>query len=164
MWNYLWFIVLIKVTTSDKRNTPDMPNLAGERPDRVHRSRELCALYGEGNWQLIPSYVTAYVVKYLAQFLWTCRQNRCLDWFPRLRAISLKVSSKRGYWVNTIDSCSSLANFIFRFSNIKKKLLEKVEDADGEQNELKTLQGQVVALLLSQLIRDQNFEPKSFNI
>ena len=125
MWNYLWFIVLIKVTTSDKRNTPDMPNLAGERPDRVHRSRELCALYGEGNWQLIPSYVTAYVVKYLAQFLWTCRQNRCLDWFPRLRAISLKVSSKRGYWVNTIDSCSSLANFIFRFSNIKKKIARK---------------------------------------
>ena len=45
---------------------------------------------------------------------------------------------------------------------------EKVEDADGEQNELKTLQGQVVALLLSQLIRDlnslTNFEPKSFNI
>ena len=49
-----------------------------------------------------------------------------------------------------------------------KKLLEKVEDADGEQNELKTLQGQVVALLYSQLIRDlngvTNFEPKSFNL
>ena len=36
------------------------------------------------------------------------RQDRCLDWFPRLRAISLAV-----------------------------------EDVDGEQNEWKTLQGQV---------------------
>ena len=37
-----------------------------------------------------------------------CVQDKCLDWFPRLRAISLAV-----------------------------------EDVDGEQNEWKTLQGQV---------------------
>ena len=45
-----------------------------------------------------------------------------------------------------------------------KKLLEKVEDADGEQNELKTLQGQVEALLLlnSSKISDLGSKLKTF--
>jgi len=90
MWNYLWFIVLIKVKDPTEFTGPE-------------------------------SYVHSMV------------KNRCLDWFPRLRAISLKV-----------------------------------EDADGEQNELKTLQGQLdqtqklVQQLSTQLadLRDQMTEQR----
>jgi len=90
MWNYLWFIVLIKVKDPTEFTGPE-------------------------------SYVHQMV------------KDRCLEWFPRLRAISLKV-----------------------------------EDADGEQNELKTLQGQLdqtqrlVQQLSGQLadLRDQMTEQR----
>jgi len=90
MWNYLWFIVLIKVKDPTEFTGPE-------------------------------SYVHQMV------------KDRCLDWFPRLRAISLAV-----------------------------------EDVDGEQNELKTLQAQLdqtdrlVQQLSSQLadLRDQMTEQR----
>ena len=47
MWNYLWFIVLIKVKTSSM--IPQITNvMIGERSHRVHRTRELRPLNGEG--------------------------------------------------------------------------------------------------------------------
>ena len=47
MWNYLWFIVLIKVKTSSM--IPQIANvMIGERSHRVHRTRELRPLNGEG--------------------------------------------------------------------------------------------------------------------
>ena len=49
----------------------------------------------------------AFLIKHYTNNVCVC-QDKCLDWFPRLRAISLAV-----------------------------------EDVDGEQNEWKTLQGQV---------------------
>ena len=49
MWNYLWFIVLIKVTTSYKSMIPQTTDSTlGERSNRVHRARELRSLNGEG--------------------------------------------------------------------------------------------------------------------
>ena len=54
MWNYLWFIVLIKVTSSIWKLDliPNITIATGERPNRVHRSRELRPLHGEGKCQL----------------------------------------------------------------------------------------------------------------
>ena len=86
MWNYLWFIVLIKVTTSYKIMIPQTTDSTlGERSNRVHRARELRSLNGEGKaiqYNCPPNFV---------HHGFCLLQNRCLDWFPRLRAISLKV-------------------------------------------------------------------------
>ena len=137
MWNYLWFIVLIKVTTSDKSNTPEKLNLTGERPNRVHRSRELCALYGEGN--LISSYVTTYIY---SDVLGSIFMNLSPESVPRL--VSAAASNILEGELEERVLTQVPRSLLISFGSPKyKKLLEKVEDADGEQNELKTLQGQV---------------------
>ena len=139
-----------------------MLDLSGERPYRVHRSRELCALYGEGN--LISSYVTTYIY---SDVLGSIFMNLSPESVPRL--VSAAASNiLEGELEERVLTQVPRSLLISCGSPKYKKLFEKVEDADGEQNELKTLQGQVVALLYSQLIRDPssvtNFELKSFNL
>ena len=77
-----------------------------------------------------------------------------LESVPRLvpAAASNILEGKLVEKISTLVCCSLLLSFVIPYI---KQSCEKVEDADGEQNELKTLQGQVVALLYSQLIRDK---------
>ena len=105
MWHYLYFVVLIKVKDPTEFTGPE---------SYVHQMVKVVSA--------VP-----------CSALHEPEQDRCLEWFPRLRAISLAV-----------------------------------EDVDGEQNEWKTLQGQLdqtqrlVMTLSSQLadLRDQMTEQR----